>query len=203
MTAATVLYSATRAYGILRAVGQLRGLAAGDAIDVVVAAGDGVEIFLLRQVKLVGAEFRIAQQVVEDLEDVVEIGLQAGQGNGGGIGVAVGLDFGGADFEIVIQLIAGLRLGAAGAPDFAVDVEQAGLGRGLGAGAAANAGDAVDQRQFVVLLQEDDHAVGQDDAFGLLGMKGGKRRNIDLLPVGGLGGRRSGLKDEASHEREG
>ena len=176
--------------GILRAISQLRGLAAGDAIDVIIAAGDGVEIFLLRQVELVGAEFRTAQQVVEDFEYVVKIGLQAGEGDGGRIGVAVGFDFGGADFEIVIQLIAGLGLGAAGAPDFAVDVDQAGLVRGLGAGAAANPGDAINQRQFVVLLQEDDHAVGQDDAFGLLGMKGGKRRNIDLLPVGGLGRRR-------------
>ena len=115
--------------GILRAVGQLRGLAARDAIDVIVAAGDGVEIFLLRQVKLVGAEFRPAQQVVEDFEHVVKIGLQAGQRDGCGIGVAVGLDFGGADFEVVIQLVAGLGLGAAGAPDFAVHVDQAGLCR--------------------------------------------------------------------------
>ena len=155
------------------------------------------------EVKLVGAKLRPAQHVVEHLEYVVKIGLQAGKRNGCRIGSAVGLDFGGADFEIVIQLIAGLRLGAAGAPDFPVHVDHARLVGRLGAGATANPGHAIDQRQFVILLQENDHAVGQHDAFGLLGMKSGQRGNVDLLPVGGLCGRRSGLKDQPGQEREG
>ncbi len=51
--------------------------------------------------------------------------------DGRGIGTAVGFDLGGADFEKVVELIAGLRLGAAGAPDFAVDIEHARLVGGL------------------------------------------------------------------------
>ena len=162
---------------ILRAIGQLGRLATCDFIDVIVAARDGVEIFLLRQVKFVVAEFRLTQQVVEDFEDVVEVGLQTGQGDGRGIGAAAGLDLGRTDFKIVVELVAGLSLGAAGAPDFAVEIDQADLGGGLGARAAANAGDAVDQRQFVIFLQKDHHAVGQDDALGFLRMKCGQWRN--------------------------
>ena len=64
--------------------------------------------FLLRQIELVGAEFGRAQQVNEDFENVVEVSLQAGERNGGGVGVAVGFNFGGADFEVVVELVAGL-----------------------------------------------------------------------------------------------
>ena len=110
VTAATVAYSALAGVGIVGAVGQLRGFAAGDAADFVVAAGDGVELFLLGEIELVGAEFGIAQQVEEDFENVVEIRLQARPGDGGGVGVAVGFDFGGADFEVIVELIAGLGL---------------------------------------------------------------------------------------------
>ena len=59
--------------------------------------------------------------------------------------VRVGFDFGGTDFEVIVELVAGLGLAAAGAPDFAVDVEQAGFGRGFRTRSAANAGDAVNQ----------------------------------------------------------
>ena len=99
--------------------------------DVVVAAGDGCLPALLGEVDLVGAELRTAQQVEEHFEYVVEIGLQAGEGDGGGIGVAAGFDFGGADFEKIVQLIAGLGLGASSAPDFAIDVDKSGLVRGF------------------------------------------------------------------------
>src|SRR6266851_5177718 len=73
--------------------------------------------------------------------------------------------------ESAVLLVAGLALGASGAPDFAVDIDQADFVSGLGAGAAANPGYAVDERQFVVLLQKDDHAIRQDKAVGFLGMK--------------------------------
>ena len=46
-----------------------------------------------------------------------------------GIRTAAGFDFRGANFEEVVELIAGLGLGAAGAPDFTVDVDQAGFCR--------------------------------------------------------------------------
>ena len=70
--------------------------------------------------------------------------------------------------RIVIQLIASLRLGAARAPDFAVEIDQPDFARWLAARAAANADGAVDQRQFVIFLQEDHHAVRKFDALGFL-----------------------------------
>ena len=102
-----------------------------DFADLVVAAGDAVVFFFLGDVDFVGAEFGIPQHVDEDLEDIVEVGLQAGEADGGGVWAAAGFDFRGADFKEVVELIAGLGLGAAGAPDFAVDIDQAGFGGGL------------------------------------------------------------------------
>ena len=44
-----------------------------DSADIVVAARDGVLGLLLRKIELVGAEFRILQQVDKDFEDVIKI----------------------------------------------------------------------------------------------------------------------------------
>ncbi len=41
---------------------------------------------------------------------------------------------------------------------------------------------AVDEGELVVFLEEDDEAVGELDAFGLLGLEGVERRDGDLLP---------------------
>ena len=51
---------------------------------------------------------------------------------------------------------------------------------------------AINQRQFVIFLQEDHHAVGEFDALRLLRMESGQRRDRDLLPVASLALRRSG-----------
>ena len=124
--------------GILRPINQFGGFAGCDVIHVVVAAGDGVEIFLLGQVKLVVTKFGLTQQGVEDLEDIIEIAFQARPRNRSGVDVAAGFNFRRPDLEIVVELVSGLSLGAAGAPDFSVDVDQSGFGSGLGAGSAAN-----------------------------------------------------------------
>src|SRR6202034_2150007 len=80
-------------------------------------------------------------------------------------------------------LISGLSLGAASAPDSSEEIDEANLGGGLAARSAANARGAVDERQFVILLQKDHHAVGELDALGLLGMECRKSGHGDLLPV--------------------
>jgi len=69
--------------GIVWAVGKLDRLAVGDFADVVVAAGDGVAFFFLREVDFIGAEFGILQHVDEGLEDVIEVGLEAREADGG------------------------------------------------------------------------------------------------------------------------
>ena len=85
--------------------------------------------------------------------------MRQDEADGGGVGAAAGFDLGGADFEEVVELVAGLGLGAAGAPDFAVDVDRPVFVGRLVDRTATDAGRAVNQRQFVILLQEDHHAV--------------------------------------------
>jgi len=52
----------------------------------------------------------------------------------------------------IVELIASLVLGAAGAPDFAVQVDQASLAGRLAVGAAADARNGVDHRQLMIFL---------------------------------------------------
>ncbi len=116
---------------IVRTVGQLLRLTANDSAHIVITTGNGVVHFFLRQIDFVGAEFGLAQQVIERLENIVEIALQARPRDGGRIGVAAGLNLGGANFEVIVELVAGLCLGSASAPDFAVNVEHADFVRGF------------------------------------------------------------------------
>ena len=76
--------------------------------------------------------------------------------------------------------------GAAGAPSLAVDADEAGLGGIVVARAAGNEHRAGDEGQLVVLLEEDDDAVLELDALGLLGMKFVQRGDGNLLPGLGL-----------------
>ncbi len=188
--------------GIVGAVSQFDGFAVGNFADVVVAAGNAVAFFLLREVDFVGAEFGILQHVDECLEDVVEVGLQAREADGGRVGSAAGFYLGGADFEEVVELVAGLSLGAAGAPDLTVNIHQTGFAGGFVDRSAADAGGAVDQRQFVIFLQKDHHAVLEFDALGLLRLESGQRRDRNLLPGRGLRrGVRNGCEDRGGDQQ--
>jgi hypothetical protein len=84
-------------------------------------------------------------------------------------------------------LIACLRFGTTRPPDFAVDIQHSDFTRRFGTRAAADARGAINEGEFMVLLQEDDHAIRQLNAFGLLRMECGQWRNRDLLPIAGLG----------------
>src|ERR1700676_1366596 len=110
-----------------------------DCTDIVIAPRDAVVCLFLRQIELVGTELRILQDINEYFEDGVEIALQAIQADGGGIGSAAGPHFGCARFEKIVQLITGFCLGAAGAPNFAVDIGESSLGGGFIARTAADA----------------------------------------------------------------
>ncbi len=168
--------------GIIRAIREFGCFPSCNLRGIVVAARDAVVHPLLRDFNLVGAELRISQQVGEHLKHVVEIFFQARPTYGCRIGASAGLDLGCALFEIVVELISGLGLGAAGAPHFAVDVHQPGLVCRNRALAAANASRAVDHRQFVVFLKKNHHAIRQLDSFRLLRVKCRQLRNRYLLP---------------------
>src|ERR1039458_3645051 len=152
----------------------------------VMAAGDAVAFFLLGDVDFFGAELRVLQDVDEGLEYVVEVSLEAGEVDRGGVRTAAGFHLGRADFEEVVELITGLGLGAAGAPDLTVNIHEAGFVGRLVDRAAADAGSAVDQRQFMILLQKDHHAVRKLNTLGLLRLESGQGRNGNLLPACGL-----------------
>ncbi len=98
----------------------------------------------------------------------------------GRVRLIVGFDLGGTRFEEVVHLVAGFGLGAAGAPDVAVEIGQAGLvGSRFIDGAAANSCDRADQRQLMVGLKEDHHAVRQLNASRLLRRECRQRRRLE------------------------
>src|SRR5207253_2951917 len=86
----------------------------------------------------------------------------------------------------VVELIASPVLGAARAPDLTVDLRQARLRRGFIACTPPDTRCAFDQGQLVIFLEKDHHAVRQLHAARFLGMKSGKRRDVDLAPIGHL-----------------
>ena len=132
---------------IVGSVGEFDGLTMRNLTDVVIAARDGVFFSFLGNVDFVSAELGMLQHVDEDFENVVEIALQAGKADAGGIRTTSGFNFGRTDFEEVVELIAGLRLGATGAPDVTVNVDESDLARRFVDRATANTGRAIDQRQ--------------------------------------------------------
>jgi hypothetical protein len=117
--------------GIVRSIREFGGFARRNFSDLIVAPRNAVVGLLLRQVEFVSAEFGMLQQVSEDFENVVEVTFQAGQADASRIGTATGFHFGGAHFQEVVQLIAGLRFGSTGAPDLAEDIDQSNFGGGF------------------------------------------------------------------------
>ena len=113
------------------------------------------------------------------------------------------LDLGRVRLQVIIKLIAGLALGAARAPDLPVDLDQADLFRRLVQGAAANLSGSTNERQFVILLEEDHHAVGQLDAARFLGMKRVQRRRLNFSPIRRLAVRGRRGSEKAKRNREG
>jgi hypothetical protein len=73
-------------------------------------------------------------------------------------------------------------------------------------GTAANAGEAIDDGQFVVFLQQKDHPVGQFDALGLGRVEAMKRGDFYVLPTRGLrfgaGKRRSNNRSSKKREKK-
>ena len=117
--------------GRVRAIDQPGDLARGDAADVVVPAGDAGIDADLGEVEFLLREGGCAQDLIEDLEDIVEILLQAIHAGGAGIAANAGLDGGGAGGQEIINLVSGLAAGAAGALDRAHQAGEADFVRGL------------------------------------------------------------------------
>ena len=89
---------------------------------------------------------------------------------------------GGFGFEEVVHGVAVHFGGAAGAPGLAVEADEAGFGRVFIAGAAGDEDGAGDEGELVVFLEEDDDAVFELDALGLLGFEVVERGDGDFLP---------------------
>ena len=185
---------------IVLAVGDDAAFAMHDGIHVVVAARNFRVHLLLRQFQLVRPELGIVQQVEKHIEHGIEVALQAVERNRSRVRLVVGFDLGRARFQEVVHLIAGLGLGAAGAPDLAVEIGEPGLVRRFGDRAATDARGRIDQRQLVVLLEKDHHAVGQLNADRLLGREGRQRGRLNLVPGFDLGGREGGEQQNKSRK---
>src|SRR6185503_12195191 len=165
------------------AVAELARLARRDSRRVVVPPRDARLQLALRERELVVTELGAAQELEPGGEDGIEALLQAVPGEDRRVQAGSALDARAARLELVVELVARLRLRPAGAPGLAVEAQQADLGGGLLAGPAADPRRAADERQLVVLLQEDDEPVRERDPPGLLRHECAQRGLADLAPV--------------------
>ncbi len=171
-------------------VGELDRFACGDRGGIVVAACDGFFELALGEFQLVGAELGIVQEVEDDLEDVVVVGLQTRPADGGGVDAAAGFDLCGARFEIVVHLIAGLRFGAAGAPDFAIEIDEADFRSGLLREPPRMRMEPSISGSSWSSCRKITMPLGRAMRLGSAGMERGQRRNGDLLPTAFARGQR-------------
>ncbi len=135
-------------------VDQPRELPSRDTGDIVVTSSDSRLGLLLRQLELVLGESRVAQHVREDGEHVVEVLLQAVHRRASEVAAHPGLDERRSTLEKVVHRVAVHRRGAALAHHLADELGQPGLVRRLVVRAGPDATGDADQRQFVVLDQE-------------------------------------------------
>ena len=143
----------------VRPIHQLSRFPSGDLRGIIIAPRNAVVNSLLRDANLFRAKFRVLQHILEHAKHVVKIFFQTCPADARRFDTSAGLDLGGALLEIVVELISGLGFGAAGAPYFTIDVDQAGLAGGNRALAAADASGAVNGRQLVVFLKKNHHAI--------------------------------------------
>ena len=158
---------------------------------VVVAADDAGGLLLLGEFELFLVEFGMEEQVEGKSEDLVGIAFEGIPGERGGVVVASGFNVGCFGFKQVVEGVSVDFGGAAGAPCLAVEADEAGFGGVFIAGAAGNEDGAGDERELMVFLEEDDNAVLELDAFGLLRLEVVKLGDGDFLPglvlLGGKG----------------
>ena len=138
--------------GTVRAIGERGGFTPGNLIGIVIAARDGGAHLPLGESKLVIAKSRIFEHVEHDVEDIVEVAFQARPGKAGGVESAAGFDFGSAGFKKIIEFVAALAGGPAGAPGLAIDANQPDLVSGFNPRAATNANGAIDEWELMVFL---------------------------------------------------
>ncbi len=171
------------------AVDQPPEFAAGDLRDVVVAAGDRRLGLSLGQVDLFLVEDRITQHVHEDAQHVVEVFLEAVHRRRAVLAAHAGLDEGGPRGEEVVDLVAGHRLRAALAHGLAEDAAESGLVRRLVVRSGADARRHADQRQLVILHEEQLDAVVQRVDLGPGDFEFGQLGELDLAVILDLGRR--------------
>ena len=154
--------------GTVDAVDQLGRFALGNSILIVVAAHNARGLLLLRQLQFFRTEFGMEQEVHGQRKHLVGIALERIPGERGRVVVALGFNVRGLGFEQVIHGVAVHLFRSAGAPRLLINPDEAGLGGIDVARAAGYEHRAGDERQFMVLLEEDHDAILELDAFGLL-----------------------------------
>ena len=183
--------------GGTRSVGQLHRLPVGDFKRIVISPRNARIQLVLGQRYFIFAERGFAEQLDEDFEDVVKIVLQAVPGDCRRIERAGGLDFCRARFQVIVEFISRLRLCAACSPHLPVNLHQADFAGGLVGRPAPNHGGPPNQRQLVVLLKKNHHAIGQRDPQRLLRMELMQGRDSDLPPIGHLAAGYGGEEEKA------
>ena len=133
--------------------------ALGNALRVVIAPRDAAAHLGEQKIDLVLAKFGFREHPLERLKDRADRFLQ-GRKTHGRAGLAeIAFHRRSHVFEFFIELIAGLGARSARAHNLGRNFSQPVFVRRIEKISGANQGEAVDDRQFVVLQQEDAHAV--------------------------------------------
>src|SRR5262249_27246712 len=143
------------------AVHQFGGLTERDLERIVIPAGNTSIHLVFSESYFVITKLRFAQQFEKDFECVIESILEAIPTYGCGSGVPGSFHLGGVCLQEIIQLVAGTAFCAACAPHLAVDLDQADAVCWFVERAAPDASRSANKRQLMVLLEEDDHPIGE------------------------------------------
>ncbi len=177
--------------GVLR-LARVRAAAAVDRLarhadqerdHIVVPGGDRAPQPHARELDLVLREGRLAQDLGEQPHDLVRVVAQAAEVRAREVRADVGADRGADRGQAVVEPVAGVPGRTAAPHDLAGHAPEPHPVVGNPARGGAHAGLAADDRQVVVLEQEDHQSVLELEAFGLDRLDVTERRGDELLGV--------------------
>ena len=179
--AVDVLVLLAPAVRIVAAVNLLVEFALDDVVRLVVAPGDPAANLVLGEIEFLLPELRRREQIAEDGEHFVGVLLQRGEGDPAAALADVALDRCGDVLELLVELVAGLGRGSAGAHDHSGHRRQADLVLGIEQISGPHQGESADQRQLVIFEQVQPHAVGQRDLLDVRYFDFLERREFEVF----------------------